>query len=114
MTLREFLNLAHAVLVDELMRPKVMSGVTVPGLSLLDALEATQMYAEGYVQPTVEEMEAAMADGDRPVASRARFSQSEKRELSEEEMVAKNNAALAWLERQMSGVQGGLRSFAKA
>lgn len=110
MSLREFLNVAHAVLVEELVRPKLMSGIQIPGMSLADALDATAFYSEGYVIPAEEED----TNGDRPVASQRNPDyQSAKRQLTEEEMVAKNNAALAWLEQRMSGVKGGLGAMAR-
>lgn len=110
MSSRVFLNAAHALLVEELQRPKIMSGTTVPGLALEDALKIAEQWAEGFV-PTAETFDAD--DEDRPVAARQRSAyHRDNRELTEEEMVAKNNAALAWLERRMANVGGGgLRGF---
>lgn len=95
MTSREFLNIAHAVLVEEFLRP---AGSGAPTRSLMDALEMASNWAEGYVwiEPDTD---ALTAGGS--------VQQTAEREPTEEEIVAQNNRTLAWLEGRMSNVKGG-------
>lgn len=93
MTSREFLNVAHAVLVEEFMRP---IGSGVPARSLIDALQLASPWAEGYVE---EDLAALTAGGN--------VQEQGTREPTEEEIVAQNQRAFAWLERRMSNVKGG-------
>lgn len=96
MTSREFLNVAHAALVEEFMRP--LGGVGAPVRSLADALQLGAPWAEGFdwVPPEEDELTASgNAKSGKP------------RELTEAEIVEQNNRTLAWLERKMSNVKGG-------
>lgn len=103
MTSRQFLNAAHAALVEEFMRPLGSGG---PIRSLMDALEMAAPWAEGYVP--VEELEDGV-----PASGNSRQAAT-KREPTEEEIVAQNNRTLAWLEGRMSSVKGGFRTTAPA
>lgn len=94
MTSREFLNATQAVLVEEFVRP---IGSGVPARSLMDALKLASPWAEGWKDS--EEEEALTASGN--------AQQDGKREPTEEEIVAQNTRALAWLERRMANVKGG-------
>ncbi len=101
MTSCEFLNVAHAALVEEFMRPRVVRGITVSGLSLEEALETAAPWSEGFgTLPLLvsEDEQTSMANRERPAAGR---------EKTEEEIVAQNNEALRWLEGRMSSVKGG-------
>lgn len=96
MTSREFLNAAHAALVEEFMRPVAIGAAP---RSLVDALQLASGWAEGFVW--TEDEEALTASGSpqqQPV---------EPREMTEEEIVAQNNRTLAWLEGRMQQVRGG-------
>jgi hypothetical protein len=98
MTSRDFLNAAHAALVEEFMRPRSVGTVSIPGMSLTDALEAASPWAEGFRElPVIE-------DEDRQPA---RPSSTTPRPKSEEEIVAQNNQALQWVTARMSRVKGG-------
>jgi len=98
MTSREFLNVAHAALVEEFMRPRTVKGITVGGLSLEEALEAAAPWAEGF--GTMPPLYAVDGEDEPGVVGSSR-------EKTEEEIVEQNNRALKWLESRMSGVKGG-------
>lgn len=109
MTSRGFLNVAHASLVEEFMRPKIARGVTIPGLSLVEALDAAAPWAEGYraadqIQPQEQEERVEQIQVAAP-ASGNRSKSIE--EMSEEEVVAQNEQALSWLKGRMKSVKGG-------
>jgi hypothetical protein len=94
-------------------RTRTVGGVTISGLTLEEAVEAGRFWAEGY-DPSSEPPPQELEEGEeRPVASRPREQrQPPVKQMSEEEIVAMNNRALAWLESQTAGLGGGgLRSF---
>lgn len=99
MTSCEFLNVAHAALVEEFQRPKLIQGIMVPGLSLTDALKSAAPWAEGYREDI--EQEEGFSEVRNEVAA------AEKPARSEEEIAAQNDAALAHLEGKMGGLIGG-------
>lgn len=101
MSVCEFLNLAHAVLVEEFMRPRTIKGVTISGMSLDEALESASPWAEGYDILKLAETEEV------PPAGRAQASE----EKSEEEIVAQNQLAMQQLMGRVSNMKGG---FSKA
>jgi len=96
MTSREFLNVAHAALVEEFMRPRLIRGTTIPGMALDEALDQASLWAEGFTQVPL-----AVTDGQetRTVAAA--------RQKTEEEMVAQNEQAMQHLMAQMSNMKGG-------
>jgi len=100
MTSREFLNAAHAALVEEFLRP--IGGPGGPIRSLQDALQLAAPWAEGFGWVPPDEDEEALTASGSP--------QDRKRELTEEEIVAQNNRTLAWLEGRMKSVKGGFRT----
>lgn len=92
----EFLNVAHAALVEEFMRPRTTAGTTIPGMSLEDALKLASPWAEG------EGLQFAQRDGEVPPAVKEDPAQK-----SEEEIVAQNELAMQHLMASMSNVSGG-------
>jgi hypothetical protein len=97
---REFLNVAHAALVEEFMRPRTVRGVAISGMALEEALERATPWAEGYDPGAVDVPE----QGGSATTSR---SPVPKKQKSEEEMVAQNEAAMQHLMARMSNVKGG-------
>jgi len=92
----EFLNVAHAALVEEFMRPRTTAGTTIPGMSLEDALKLASPWAEGEgLRPSQEGRQV-------PPAVRQEAPQK-----SEEEIVAQNERAMQHLMASMSNVSGG-------
>ncbi len=94
MTSREFLNAAHAALVEEFLRP--IGGSGGPIRSLMDALEFAAPWAEGWQEPEADSLTAG-----------GMIEEPAKREPTEAEIVAQNQRALAWLEGKMANVKGG-------
>jgi hypothetical protein len=102
MTSREFLNVAHAALIEEFQRPRLIQGVMVPGLALSDALRAAEPWSEGYVAPEEEEEEEVQ-----PRRFSALRRRPEPEQPSEDETAAQNDAALQALEGRMGAMIGG-------
>lgn len=109
MSSREFLNVAHATFVEEVMRSRTVNGTTVAGMSLEEALEYAAPFAEGYVEP--DRAELPPAGTTETVATPPRQQSGQK---SEEEIVAQNELAMGWLTARMATVSGGLTAKAPA
>lgn len=95
----EFLNVAHAALVEEFMRTRMVKGITIPGLPLEDALEHAKIWSEGFSG----ELPPAVEDDEKPRQAQP----SASGEKTEEEIVAQNEVAMQALMGRMASVKGG-------